>query len=78
MNSIEFTILHKGSSKDGAKYTIGNLTTQEGKFRVYYYMKANGDSFLIHELSLNKGSTSLRFRENYQYYIAYKKYDSHK
>ena len=52
--SIEFAILHKGSSKDGAKYTIGNLTTKEGTFRAYYYMKANEDSFLIHEFSLNK------------------------
>ena len=49
-----FTILHQGSSKDGAKYSIGNLVTDKGMFRVYYYMKKVGESYLIFELSLNK------------------------
>ena len=49
-----FTILYQGSSKDGAKYSIGNLVTDKGMFRVYYYMKIVGETYRIFELSLNK------------------------
>jgi len=52
--SSAFTILHQGSSKDGAKYSIGNLVTDNGTFRVYYYMKKVGDDYLIFELNLNE------------------------
>ena len=52
-NPKSYTTLHKGSSKDGAKYTIGNLVTDKGAFRAYFYMKQKGDSYTIHEFSLN-------------------------
>lgn len=48
-----FSIVHKGSSKDGARYAIGNLITGEGTFRTYFYMKKKSDKYYIHEFSLN-------------------------
>ena len=42
-----FNIIHKGSSKKGSKYAIGQLKTNSGNFRVYVLIKAkNGDSFI--------------------------------
>ncbi|PCH99133.1 MAG: hypothetical protein COB85_00665 [Bacteroidetes bacterium] len=52
--TISFSTLHQGSSKDGAKYTIGNLKTDKGIFRLYYYMKKTSDVYYIHEFSLNE------------------------
>jgi len=52
-NPKSYKTLHKGSSKDGAKYNIGNLVTDKGAYRAYFYMKQKGDSFIIHEFSLN-------------------------
>lgn len=43
--------LHQGTSKgQRGQYSIGNLTTKNGKFRVYIYMKVEGDKHLIQEL----------------------------
>ena len=52
-NPKSYTTLHKGSSKDGAKYSIGSLITEKGTYRTYFYMKQKGDSYIIHEFSLN-------------------------
>ena len=52
-NPTGYKTLHKGSSKDGALYSIGNLTTETGKFRAYFYMKKKDDEYFIHEFSLN-------------------------
>jgi len=52
-NPLEYKTLHKGSSKDGARYCIGNLKTDKGMFRAYFYMKKKGDEYFIHEFSLN-------------------------
>ena len=52
-NPKSYKTLHKGSSKDGAKYTIGNLITDKGTYRAYFYLKQKGDSYIIHEFSLN-------------------------
>ena len=48
-----FSILHKGTSKDGARYAIGNLITEKGSFRTYFYMKKKSDKYYIHEFSLS-------------------------
>ena len=48
-----FSILHQGSSKDGARYAIGNLVTEKGTFRTYFYMKKKSDRYYIHEFSLS-------------------------
>jgi len=34
----QFSIIHQGG-KDGARYAIGNLTTNTGTFRVYFLLK---------------------------------------
>lgn len=49
-----FSIIHKGESKDGAKYAIGNLSTSNGNYRVYYYFKVTGSSVYIQELRFMK------------------------
>ncbi len=46
-----FNVIHQGTSKEGAKYAIGNYMTTAGKsFRVYIFVKQSAGSFLIHEL----------------------------
>ena len=46
-----FTILHKGESKEGAKYAIGRLVTAQGiSYRTYFYIKAQGTTPVIQEL----------------------------
>lgn len=46
-----FTLIHKGFSKEGAKYAIGSLVTSQGKsFRVYLYVKQVEGAFLVNEL----------------------------
>jgi len=52
-NPTGYKTLHQGSSKDGARYSIGNLTTEKGIYRAYFYMKKKGDTYFIHEFSLN-------------------------
>ncbi len=42
--------VHNGSSKAGAQYIIGQLSTANGTFRVNYFLKKVGESFLIQEL----------------------------
>jgi len=45
-----FTIMHQGASKDGNKYTIGNLETGTGNYRTYFFLKKVGENFQIKEL----------------------------
>lgn len=42
--------VHNGSSKAGAQYIIGQLSTSNGTFRVNYFLKKSGELFLIQEL----------------------------
>ena len=37
-----FAIAHEGTSPEGSKYFIGNLTTSSGNYRTYVYAKAAG------------------------------------
>jgi hypothetical protein len=46
-----FTILHEGG-KDGSKYAIGNLSTSNGIFRVYFLLKIKNNVSLIHQLRI--------------------------
>lgn len=48
-----FTVIHNGG-KEGAKYVIGNLTTNKGKFRVYFLLKQNQGKDYIHQLRIEK------------------------
>lgn len=46
-----FSILHKGSSKEGTLYAIGNLITQNGKtFRTSFFVKMTSGKYQIQEL----------------------------
>ena len=46
-----FQIVHKGESKDAAKYGIGTLITTANKsFRTYIYIKQNNSKYYIQEL----------------------------
>ncbi len=48
----DFSFIHDGpSGGNNAHYAIGKLTTSNGKFRTYMYMKKKGDTFVIQELS---------------------------
>lgn len=49
-----FIFKHDGTSQDGSRFSIGVLETAGGNFRTYYYLKKNGDSFLLKELRIEK------------------------
>jgi hypothetical protein len=49
----KFVIIHQGG-KEGAKYVIGNLTTRQGTFRVYFLLKKTADKEIIHQLRIEK------------------------
>jgi hypothetical protein len=48
-----FSILHQGG-KEGAKYVIGNLITNNGSFRIYFLLKKNDGKEYIHQLRIEK------------------------
>lgn len=48
-----FNILHQGG-KEGSKYVIGNLITNNGNFRVYFLLKKNEGKDYIHQLRIEK------------------------
>ena len=43
---------HNGTSKNGAQYTIGQITTANGNFRTYYFLKKTGEAFHIQEFRI--------------------------
>jgi hypothetical protein len=45
-----FQIIHKGESGGNAKYAIGKLSTPQGTFRTYIYVKKRGEGLLIQQL----------------------------
>jgi hypothetical protein len=50
-----FSIIHKGESKEGARYAIGSLITSTGQtFRTYFYIKQQGNNAIIQELRFMK------------------------
>lgn len=48
-----FTIVHQGG-KEGAKYVIGNLKTNNGSFRIYFLLKTSSGKDYIHQLRIEK------------------------
>lgn len=48
-----FNIIHQGG-KEGAKYVIGNLKTNNGSFRIYFLLKSNDEKNYIHQLRIEK------------------------
>lgn len=49
-----YEIVHEGSSRGSAKYTIGKLTTAAGTYRIYVYFEGKGDSATIRELRIDR------------------------
>lgn len=50
-----FNQMHTGQSKGKeAHYSIGNLTTSSGTFRVYIYARVEGDKYYVQELRFDK------------------------
>ncbi len=50
-----FNLIHKGVSKEGAKYAIGNLVTSQGlQFRTYFFVKQTPSGEFIQELRFEK------------------------
>ncbi|HOS47668.1 MAG TPA: DUF4783 domain-containing protein [Bacteroidia bacterium] len=46
-----FTLIHKGESKEGARYAIGSMVTAQGvTYRTYFYLKQQGGTSVIQEL----------------------------
>jgi Domain of unknown function (DUF4783) len=46
-----FTMVHKGTSKEGTLYGIGTLTSTKGvNFRTSFYAKKSGEKYFIQEL----------------------------
>ncbi|MDX2134045.1 MAG: DUF4783 domain-containing protein [Saprospiraceae bacterium] len=51
-----FKQVHQGASRESSdQYCIGNLTTENGTYRVYIYLKNSGDEVNIQELRFDKG-----------------------
>jgi hypothetical protein len=51
---VDFQYVHKGSSKEGLTYTIGNYKHSSGSFRVLIYIKQFKGNFLIDYLDFSK------------------------
>ena len=50
-----FNVIHKGESKEGARYAIGSLITNQGvSYRTYFYIKQQGGNAIIQELRFMK------------------------
>ncbi len=45
-----FSIAHQGTSPEGSKYFIGNLSTSTGNYRTYVYAKAVNGVLVIQEV----------------------------
>lgn len=50
-----YNMVHQGTSKGSSShYTIGDMQTASGSFRVYLYYKSSGDRILIQEMRIEK------------------------
>ena len=49
----QFSIIHQGG-KEGARYAIGSLVTNNGTFRVYFLLKNKDNDSYIHQLRIEK------------------------
>jgi len=55
-----FTIIHRGVSKEGARYAIGTLTTTQGQnIRTYFFFKESGGMAYIQELRFEKNKSKV-------------------
>ncbi|MGD1844572.1 MAG: DUF4783 domain-containing protein [Salibacteraceae bacterium] len=49
----DFSLVHKGASKLGMQYAIGNLTTSKGTFRISYYVRKGDNGEFIKEFRID-------------------------
>lgn len=49
----DFKVLHHGESTSGSEYTIGQLSTDNGSFRVSYYINKSENSEYIQQMSID-------------------------
>ncbi len=50
-----FNLIHKGVSKEGAKYAIGTLVTAQGvTYRTYFFVKQTSSGEFVQELRFEK------------------------
>jgi len=52
-----FIVIHKGDSKEGDQYIIGNLATRNGTFRIYFLLKKNDGKDYIHQLRIEESES---------------------
>ena len=45
-----FSMSHQGTSPEGSKYFIGNLSTSAGNYRTYVYAKVTNGTMVIQEI----------------------------
>ena len=51
-----FNQVHQGTSRENSdQYCIGNMSATTGSYRVYIYLKMNGNSATIQEIRFDKG-----------------------
>lgn len=48
----QFNIKHSGNSRNGSHYSIGELTTSSGYFRIYLLYNNAGEDIIINELRI--------------------------
>jgi len=51
---IDFQIIHKGTSKEGLKYIIGQYKYAKGIFQTVVFLKLRNASYTIHTLQFNE------------------------
>ena len=50
-----FSQVHQGTSRESSdQYCIGNMAASSGNYRVYIYLKVNGNNVLIQEIRFDK------------------------
>jgi len=49
----DFKVLHHGESKSGLEYTIGKLVTDNGTFRLSYYINKSNNSEHIQQMIID-------------------------
>ena len=51
---IDFQVIHKGTSKEGLKYIIGQYKYTKGIFQTVIFLKLRNASYTIHTLQFNE------------------------
>ncbi len=52
-HASDFKVLHNGKSKSGLEYTIGKLVTDNGNFRLSYYINNSNNKETIQQIIID-------------------------